>query len=203
MTDEQFLQDFENSPFGNDSGSLGDVFQDGSGVPWWTPEIDDIVRQIRDELAQKDGTDPATLPSPSPGGSVDPGDPAAPLSSPPSFEAIPPAQTAPGGAAQQTQWPAMCEWAPTVCEWIGWTQEPLDEDLPPTLPVEESGPGEWSVSMSGACPAPVNVSVLGATVPISWQPACDLATLLRPLLIAVAGISAGLILLGQRAGGAA
>jgi hypothetical protein len=91
-----------------------------------------------------------------------------------------------------------------VCDWLGWTQEPLDTLTDaPALPVVDSSAATWDSGLgAGACPAPIDVAVLGSSVSISWQPACDFVSMLRPILIAFAGIAAALILLGQRAGGA-
>ena len=43
---------------------------------------------------------------------------------------------------------------------------------------------------NAACPAPRSVQVAGRAVEISWQPVCDFATGLRPLVIALAWLSA-------------
>lgn len=53
-----------------------------------------------------------------------------------------------------------------------------------------------SLSAVGACPAPETATVHGQSISISWQPVCDLASGLRPVVLAVAWLSAGAFVFG-------
>jgi len=50
---------------------------------------------------------------------------------------------------------------------------------------------------SGSCPAAESLSILGTEQTLSWQPVCDFATGIRPVVIAVGALSAGLWLLAM------
>lgn len=49
---------------------------------------------------------------------------------------------------------------------------------------------------AGSCPAPRQVSFFGRPLSISYQPICDFATMIRPLIIGLAYLSAALIFVG-------
>ena len=51
-------------------------------------------------------------------------------------------------------------------------------------------------SSAGSCPAPRQVSFFGRPFSISYQPICDFATMIRPLIIGLAYLSAALIFVG-------
>ena len=55
--------------------------------------------------------------------------------------------------------------------------------------------GGWG-SESAACPAPVTKQVAGLSLEMSWQPFCDFASGIRPVVIAMAWLSAALMVLG-------
>lgn len=105
----------------------------------------------------------------------------------------------------QTDWPDFCNWATTVCEFMEWARA---EDTPsdnPEVPWEEEPPtqSDWSSGLGGGtCPAPFQISVsLGgqvATPEFSYQPICDFATTMRPVVIALATILAAMIISGLR-----
>lgn len=203
-TDEELASDLLSSPFADDDAVTRDLVDDSFGRPWDTPEVQDVRRQLRDDVAQEEGTDPSTLPPITTQPGADPTNPDSPSPSDMGWsDSVPP----PAGSSSATataEFPVFCDWVgEAICGWFGWTKEALVSDSPPSLPVEASVAGAWDSGLaSGACPAPVVISALGASVPISWQPACDFVGMLRPILIAFAGIAAALILLGQRAGGA-
>lgn len=48
------------------------------------------------------------------------------------------------------------------------------------------------------CPPPISVEVVGHEIEFSWEPVCDSLTMVRPLMIAMAWLSAAFILLGAR-----
>lgn len=53
-----------------------------------------------------------------------------------------------------------------------------------------------STGYSGACPVPLTVNVLGSNVDISFQPLCDLALLIQPLILIGAFLLGGRIVIG-------
>lgn len=53
-----------------------------------------------------------------------------------------------------------------------------------------------SVGGVGACPAPLTASFMGQTVSFSYDMPCQFATSLKPLILAIAWLSAGLIFIG-------
>jgi len=73
---------------------------------------------------------------------------------------------------------------------VQWQTEVLD------LPSFSSGIG------GGSCPGPASIPLPGGTgsVDISYQPACDLATMVRPALIGISGLIACMIVLRARGG---
>ncbi|MFZ5961280.1 virulence factor TspB C-terminal domain-related protein [Pseudomonas knackmussii] len=95
-----------------------------------------------------------------------------------------------------------CELVPTLCKWSEWTKE---EDLPdkeelPTQEVEK--PSAVSVGPGGACPAPVNIDVsMGAahsSFEWSYQPTCDLMSMLSPIVRGCGFLVAAFILIARR-----
>ena len=48
----------------------------------------------------------------------------------------------------------------------------------------------------GQCPAPVGVTVRGSRIELSFEPACDYARAIRPIILALAWLTAGFILIG-------
>lgn len=49
--------------------------------------------------------------------------------------------------------------------------------------------------LNGSCPSPISVPVMGTTLDWTFQPACDLFELLRPVIIALGYLAASLIIL--------
>lgn len=72
-----------------------------------------------------------------------------------------------------------------------------EHDPEPDLQTEDRALS-WVPSLSavGACPAPETATVHGQSISISWQPVCDLASGLRPVVLAVAWLSAGAFVFG-------
>lgn len=52
------------------------------------------------------------------------------------------------------------------------------------------------VSSSGSCPSPVSVSFFGRSSEFSYQPTCDFATRIRPIVVNAARVAAAWILIG-------
>lgn len=66
-----------------------------------------------------------------------------------------------------------------------------NEDKPLTITPENGWGNE-----NAACPAPVTKQVAGLNLEMSWQPFCDFAKGIRPVVIAMAWLSAALLVLG-------
>lgn len=86
---------------------------------------------------------------------------------------------------------------------ISACQELGPDDPPePELPHEDRN-FSFSPEMSaaGSCPAPVPLSILGRSYDLSWQPLCDLASGVRPVVLALAwlGAAAFVFAVGSRA----
>lgn len=79
-----------------------------------------------------------------------------------------------------------------ACQKYGEIKEPpkLQEQ---TIPMDIRPYGSAS---AGSCPAPRQVSFFGRPFAISYQPICDFATMIRPLIIGLAYLSAALIFIG-------
>ncbi len=76
--------------------------------------------------------------------------------------------------------------------------EPLGEhDDEPDLQTEDR-PFSWVPTMSagGSCPAPKTATVHGRSLSLSWQPVCDLAVGVRPVVLVVAWIGAAVMVFG-------
>jgi len=54
---------------------------------------------------------------------------------------------------------------------------------------------------AGSCPAPIEVSAVGQTLSFSYQPVCDLATGIRPVVLILGWLAAGMLLFGGVKGG--
>lgn len=109
----------------------------------------------------------------------------------------------PGATAQE--WPGFCAWASKVCEWIDWTQqEPIyadeDEYQLPIIDPLENAPTWQSGLGNGVCPTPRVVETFVGTISVPFDIFCQLAELLRGLVIAAAYLTAAYILLGVRRG---
>lgn len=85
-----------------------------------------------------------------------------------------------------------------VCDWF---EEPELDPTPIEVPTIESTPGDYDSGLpsSGGCPAgfTVNLGVFGSPT-ISLQPLCDLASAIRPMVIAIAYLLAAFIVVGGR-----
>lgn len=105
----------------------------------------------------------------------------------------------------QTEWPEFCNWAATVCDFIGWVKTEPDAREEPEIEWEEEAPEtlQWSSGLGGgSCPSPVvfSVSLAGTTASpeFSFSALCEFGTMMRPVVIVLATIVAGFILAGQR-----
>lgn len=94
--------------------------------------------------------------------------------------------------------PTDCEFMPTVCAFLDWFKEPVpmpEPDLP--VVVDHDFEREYEMNLTAECPPPYTVDTqLFGTLSISWQPFCDLATLIKPLVVGSAFLLSAFITLG-------
>lgn len=98
--------------------------------------------------------------------------------------------------------PTDCDLIPFVCAWLEWYRGWLTEEPPPipesVIPIEEPDFDLWPTATEGSCPPPYQFSVFGQSVEVSYQPWCDLAILIAPLLMALGWLFASYIVLRVR-----
>ena len=131
----------------------------------------------------------------------------------------------PATGAKPFTLPAFCTWASTVCDWQKWTKDKYkettdsvketykevkqwfttDPDKPePEQPEFTDIPHADSVNVSfgAGCPAPVRVPFRlmnsDLSFDVSYQPICDLATMINPIIRVVSTLGAIYILAGIR-----
>jgi hypothetical protein len=94
--------------------------------------------------------------------------------------------------------PTDCEFMPTVCAWMEWFKTPFeapDVDMP--VIADQDFEQTFTFNLPSACPPPymINISFVQG-IEVSWQPFCDLAGYMKPLVIGSASIFAAFIVLG-------
>mgnify|MGYP001076138991 CR=1 FL=1 len=100
----------------------------------------------------------------------------------------------PGGPGAETPTnpdPALCEAFPDIlaCQKLGALEaEELPDQAVPLAITPEEGFG----SSAGSCPADKPLTVLGVSMAFKWGPVCDFANGIRPVVVAVAWLSAAL-----------
>lgn len=100
----------------------------------------------------------------------------------------------PGGPGAETPTepdPALCEAFPDIlaCQKLGALEaEELPDQVVPLAITPEEGFG----SSAGSCPADKPLTVLGVSMAFKWGPVCDFANGIRPVVVAVAWLSAAL-----------
>lgn len=95
--------------------------------------------------------------------------------------------------------PTDCDFMPTVCSFINWVKEPFNPtDDPDFSQFAEDKDFSESVTISGnaTCPAPTIISTSKGSFEFSWEPACQWAGMIKPLVILFALIGAIYISLG-------
>lgn len=98
--------------------------------------------------------------------------------------------------------PEGCALFDPFCKWAEWTQQDLDEEEPDfSLFINDFEPEEdsYTLDLGGTvCPAPISVNLgfLNTNLELSYEPACDLMTMIRPLILASAYLLAAYIYLG-------
>lgn len=107
--------------------------------------------------------------------------------------------TAGDGAGEEGPPTDFCKDNPTALACAELGDENPDE---PELP-EEDRDFEFASEMTavGECPAPIELSILGSTHSLAWTPLCDLASGVRPVVIALAWLGAAVFVfsVGSRA----
>lgn len=113
-----------------------------------------------------------------------------------------------GGPQQGTnqtalEFPAFCAWATKVCELADYLLDGGDDVSPDDDQEIEEIPlvldQSWSSGFSGgSCPVPVSVTVMDAEVIFSYQPLCDLAAYIRPIVLAATALLCVMIIGGFR-----
>lgn len=149
------------------------VLREPDGRPRVTPEVQAALDDFRQELEADRGL------TPTPDTPVDPD-----------------WDTQPNPTS--TDWPSFCGWASVVCDFIDWYKAPPTEYQDVEMPeMELPGPSTWVSGLGqGSCPAPHVINLnLGPQV-YEWDPWCDLASRIKPLVIASAAFAALLILAG-------
>jgi hypothetical protein len=126
-----------------------------------------------------------------------------------------PNKTNPQATDLSLEFPAFCGWAPTVCEFTQTAiqsiadakaeyadkpQENTDTELEIPDPEEQSIDSD--ISFGGSCPAPltsqVNFMGINETIEFSFDPLCEIAQFIKPVVISVSAFSAALIVAGIR-----
>ena len=106
------------------------------------------------------------------------------------YPAPPPPEDTPETAPSETQ----CDKYPNS---LGCAELGTVDDI--TLPDETrsiAAIAPVSVGGAGSCPAPLTATFMGQTVSFSYDMPCQFATSLKPLILAIAWLSAGLIFIG-------
>lgn len=101
-------------------------------------------------------------------------------------------------SGSSSEWPGFCDWASVVCSFIEWFQEPFDApEVEWPLIEDQDFEEEFDFTLAASCPEPYTIELaLFPPVQFNWQPFCDLATFIRPLVLASAAIFAAFISLG-------
>ncbi|MBN8261020.1 MAG: hypothetical protein J0L59_01690 [Xanthomonadales bacterium] len=179
VTEQEMAESIANNP-----ANLYTMLHDTSGKPHQYPEIQAALNSLAGTIGQQTGTQPEV-----------------------EGEEVEPGQEEPGGPEPQpdptgSELPAFCEWAKVVCDFIDWYKAPPEETTPvkpewdeDVAEQQEFTPG---IADDGSCPAPESVSVWGTDLEFSYQPVCDLAVMLRPVVILGGLILSAFILAGLR-----
>lgn len=112
----------------------------------------------------------------------------------PDTDTVPPGSDKPKPAPEQQ---SLCEQHPDIlaCQVVKDSgdkaeleKEEADFDFTP----------EVGFNGSGACPAPISINASGMNLSFSWQPFCNSLGLAKPIILALAWISAAFIMLGRK-----
>lgn len=95
--------------------------------------------------------------------------------------------------------PTDCEFMPTVCAWLEWFKTPFEPPADDEMPVIEDQDFErnYTFNLSASCPAPYTINLtLFPPVQFQWDPFCDFAVMIRPLVVGSAALFSAFIVLG-------
>lgn len=155
-----------------------------------TPEVKQLLDDLQQELKEREGlTDDVGIP-----GETGP-------------DEIPDGHQGEGsqGDSSELEFPVFCTWASYVCDFIDWVKAPEPETPSPELDIQPEAFVEksWSSGLGGgSCPAPEAATVsMGGTsqqVEFSVEPICQLGSIMRPWLIALATLLTPMIVGGFR-----
>lgn len=163
--------------------AVREVFTHPNGMPRLIgPELVAAANQVQAAVAAQQGVSPSTLPA-----IVADNEAASPTSA---------------NSFQGTSWPSFCGWAPRLCTLADWmdggvgSTDGASDALDPPDNISTSLVSYTSGLGNGTCPA--NRAVTGGGISFSYRftPWCDLAAMIRPLVIAAALFSSMLILIG-------
>lgn len=113
------------------------------------------------------------------------------------------------------EFPAFCGWAPTVCEFAQTAiqsiadakaeyadkpEENTDTEL--DIPDLSDESIDTDISFGGSCPSPLSTPYsfagVSGSMEFSFQPLCDIASFIKPVVISVSAFAAALIVAGIR-----
>lgn len=164
--------------------NLHAMLHDTAGKPHQYPEIQAALNSLANSIGQQTGNQPQVEGEEVEPGSEEPGGPEP--------------QPDPNGS----ELPAFCEWAKVVCDFIDWYKKPPEETQPvkPEWDEDVADMEDYTTGLAddGACPSPETVNVWGTDLEFSYQPVCDLAVMLRPVIILGGLILSAFILAGLR-----
>lgn len=95
--------------------------------------------------------------------------------------------------------PTDCEFMPTVCAWLEWFKTPFEPPADDEMPVIEDQDFErnYTFNLAASCPAPYTINLtLFPPVQFQWDPFCDFAVMIRPLVVGSAALFSAFIVLG-------
>ncbi len=151
-----------------------------TGAPITTPSIKQQIWDIQKQQVQDAGGDPSTVTEPATSGDV---------------------STLTSEDQKPSDWPDFCAWAKPVCDFFSHDEEPpLNDDEHPPLPVIDAQPQTWSSGLpsTATCPPPIVIelpAIFGSSLSISYQPFCDFALMIQPLVLAAAYLTAAFFLI--------
>ncbi|RLL36274.1 hypothetical protein D9K79_17970 [Acinetobacter cumulans] len=106
-------------------------------------------------------------------------------------------QTTTGTSTGSIQFPAFCDWAGIVCDWIGWTKQEPEEpkDDQPVLTEVQIPYSPFSIaSFNAQCPVDMNLSLdlmgQNQNFVLPMSPFCDFFSSIKPFVIALASFFA-------------
>lgn len=109
----------------------------------------------------------------------------------------------PNEQPKPTEWPAFCDWAFKVCDFVDWMQADPPEDGDGDVSVEEPDANmhvpileRLYISMPAQCPPDPVLEFMGAKIPFPMSVFCQFAQMMKPLILLFAYIK-GLSIIGN------